>query len=994
MLSKKNLFEKQRKLTSNPNRFGLRKMKIGVCSVVLGLSFFAIGAHADQVEAEVVTPAEHTELVAGKQEQGSTQQPQNATEDKAAAKQDQDVAQKAQQTGAAESAAKQEAAEDAAAKTAGNNAAATDSKAADKQETKADTKDQAAKPAADQKETAKDEKDTQELAVKKDEKSAKKDDKSEAKDEKAEDAKDKLAKSLAESKVQKTAAEYPVNVNDWTWTNRADGIELNGYTGEIQNDTIVVPNTYDFTQAGKISDGQKVYLNAGFPRKFNDNGDKNGTKAANFAISKNGNGKVYADGNWADAFRWLAYKNIDVTNLDVSQVDRMTYMFSSNGNLERIIGLNTWDTSKVGTVKQWWGGYGDMGGMFAWCTNLKDVGDLSNWDTSHNQNFNQMFFADGALKEIKGVENWDTSSATNMSEMFTGCAGLTSLDLSKWNVSNVDNMRVMFLNCLSLEKVGDLSGWNVSKVKDTSDMFNSTKIKDLNVSGWDLRNDTNVSKMFLINNNSVIRMNGLKLDKTKTNFNLQSFNDPTHNLVVFTDDADLQNLLNGQKRNNQKISIQKNAETPVYVDVKTAFTNPDALEAHLRSLTQSYLSNNLSNGQVVKPSELDSDNSLKHDYTHKEDDPLRLVTKDNKGTGNDGSVYRFHTGYNYDQQIAYKDKDGKQIGETNSIPVFVDEDGTLEQDEVDKVNAAIDQHMPEGYDYVSGKLAGPVAIDRTKNKALTVTVSKKAVQATLTINYVDVTHGNKVVKSETVNGTVDQSIVLNFALPDGYELDGTLPDSHYTFTAKDNTLIINVKKKTVPAKDATLTINYVDEATGETVKSNTVTGKVGDSIVLDFAVPDGYELDGTLPDSHYTFNAESNTLTINVKKIEAPDTPDNPVVPDNPDVPDTPDQPDTPDVPDTPDTPDTPDVPDTPVNPDKPDAPEAPAEPEKPVISNKQAALVKQHAGVKDQAVKKAEAAKLPQTGNDKQASGLLAAIGAILVAAFGFAFRRRNKKQ
>lgn len=50
LLSKNNFGEEERKITSNPNRFTLRKLNIGVCSVIAGLSFIGINAHADQVK--------------------------------------------------------------------------------------------------------------------------------------------------------------------------------------------------------------------------------------------------------------------------------------------------------------------------------------------------------------------------------------------------------------------------------------------------------------------------------------------------------------------------------------------------------------------------------------------------------------------------------------------------------------------------------------------------------------------------------------------------------------------------------------------------------------------------------------------------------------------------------------------------------------------------------------------------------------------------------
>ena len=57
--------------------------------------------------------------------------------------------------------------------------------------------------------------------------------------------------------------------------------------------------------------------------------------------------------------------------------------------------------------------------------------------------------------------------------MFAYCSSLTSIpNISKWNTDHVTNMRGMFLNCKSLKTLPDLTCWNTSMVKDMSDMFN------------------------------------------------------------------------------------------------------------------------------------------------------------------------------------------------------------------------------------------------------------------------------------------------------------------------------------------------------------------------------------------------------------------------------------------------------------------------------------------------------------------------------------------
>lgn len=104
--------------------------------------------------------------------------------------------------------------------------------------------------------------------------------------------------------------------------------------------------------------------------------------------------------------------NIDVTNLNVSGVTNMKYMFYEtgyNGNESfTIVGLDNWDTSNV-TNMEWMFAYV---GRNAW---VWDIGDLS---------------------------GWNTSKVTNMEGMFSNVAVYASdfryLDLRSWNVDRVE----------------------------------------------------------------------------------------------------------------------------------------------------------------------------------------------------------------------------------------------------------------------------------------------------------------------------------------------------------------------------------------------------------------------------------------------------------------------------------------------------------------------------------------------------------------------------
>ena len=76
-----------------------------------------------------------------------------------------------------------------------------------------------------------------------------------------------------------------------------------------------------------------------------------------------------------------------------------------------------------------------MGGMFGYCSYLKSVGDLSNWDTSNVTDMGLMFYGCEQLKSVGDLSNWDTSNVTSMDRMFYGCSRL-NVDCSNWDVGS------------------------------------------------------------------------------------------------------------------------------------------------------------------------------------------------------------------------------------------------------------------------------------------------------------------------------------------------------------------------------------------------------------------------------------------------------------------------------------------------------------------------------------------------------------------------------
>ena len=83
-------------------------------------------------------------------------------------------------------------------------------------------------------------------------------------------------------------------------------------------------------------------------------------------------------------------------------------------------------------------------------------------------------------------------------------------------------------------------------------------------------------------------------------------------------------------------------------------------------------------------------------------------------------------------------------------------------------------------------------------------------------------------------------------------------------------------------------INYVDQD-GKVIKTDTISGKVGDQINVNLSLPDGYELankDEQIPSSITVGEDGISPISVDIKKINTnPTTPENPTEPINPSTP-------------------------------------------------------------------------------------------------------------
>jgi surface protein len=132
--------------------------------------------------------------------------------------------------------------------------------------------------------------------------------------------------------------------------------------------------------------------------------------------------------------------------------------------------------------------------MFGYCTSLKNIEGLEDWNVSTNcTTLNSMFDYCGSLfcdKEILNLNKWNVSNATLLSFMFRECRSLKNISLSSWDVRKVTGMGAMFEFCDSLQYL-DISNWQpIVTTTNNNFLFNSNSIKSLKMPSLTAINST------------------------------------------------------------------------------------------------------------------------------------------------------------------------------------------------------------------------------------------------------------------------------------------------------------------------------------------------------------------------------------------------------------------------------------------------------------------------------------------------------------------------
>ena len=104
------------------------------------------------------------------------------------------------------------------------------------------------------------------------------------------------------------------------------------------------------------------------------------------------------------------------------------------------------------------------------------------------------------LAEFLDTSKIDTSKVKNMTNLFY-YTKLKEINLDTWDTSNVTDMTTMFLGSSGVEKL-NISNLNTKNVTSMNGMFSNLEgsgFKDLDLSKWDTSNVTDINRMFTLN---------------------------------------------------------------------------------------------------------------------------------------------------------------------------------------------------------------------------------------------------------------------------------------------------------------------------------------------------------------------------------------------------------------------------------------------------------------------------------------------------------------
>ena len=138
----------------------------------------------------------------------------------------------------------------------------------------------------------------------------------------------------------------------------------------------------------------------------------------------------------------------------------------------------------------------DLPSLKEWIKDGKDLNKVVTTKVEITRSYGAaLFFSSSDMLgfEIKGIESWDVSNWKSMDGLFYSSEEV-NVDLSGWDVSNVTNLGfTMLLGDVNI----NINNWDVSNATIMGSMFfgNKNYIEGMDLSGWDVSKVTDCSGM-------------------------------------------------------------------------------------------------------------------------------------------------------------------------------------------------------------------------------------------------------------------------------------------------------------------------------------------------------------------------------------------------------------------------------------------------------------------------------------------------------------------
>lgn len=201
----------------------------------------------------------------------------------------------------------------------------------------------------------------------------------------------------------------------------------------------------------------------------------------------------------------ISLKELDISNLKTSNVKSMKRTFAYAAGLNSV-DFSKMDTSKVEIFEKTFfastinnsistlntSSAKVMDQMFHATSSLEDI-DLSGFDVSKVKSLDDMF-SQSKFKSLN-ISNWNAVSALSMNDMFKEAKIPNGINFgSYFNTSNVTSAKDMF-NEATIDEL-NLSPMDVGKVENFHSAFYKSRIKRLDLSGWNTSSATDMAFMF------------------------------------------------------------------------------------------------------------------------------------------------------------------------------------------------------------------------------------------------------------------------------------------------------------------------------------------------------------------------------------------------------------------------------------------------------------------------------------------------------------------